>query len=174
MVGQEAGLDVNGARRATRATLDTLFERLSGGEARDLAERLAMTLLRAQAIRPDRDPEPFRYSEFRRRVADREGVDQLSAERHAIAVLTTLRMAAGDNEFDDMAAQLPADFQPILAEARQPHVSVHSAGDFVSRVADLTGLDAHTAERATDAVRRPPRAPLHACRARDAVWGGPR
>ncbi|MBQ0906734.1 DUF2267 domain-containing protein [Micromonospora sp. U21] len=152
MVGHGARLDTQGARRAARATLDTLFERLSGGQARDLAERLSIELVPIEPIIPDRHPELFDHAEFQRRVAGRQGSDEQTGELHAAAVLTALRIAAGDDEFDDLAAQLPHDFQPMLAEARQPHVEVGSADEFLSRVADRTGLDPDAAGRTTEAV----------------------
>lgn len=152
MVGQAAQLGAQDARAAAAATLDTLFERVSGGQARDLAERLSLDVARGEMLIPDRHPEPFGPAEFRHRVADREGSDERSAQRHTVAVLTALRITVGDDEFDDLAAQLPADFQPMFAEARQPHVEIRSADDFLSRVADRTGLDPDAAGRATHAV----------------------
>jgi hypothetical protein len=54
---------------------------------------------------PDRHAEPFDHSEFGRRVADREAWDVQTAEDHSVAVLTAVRIAAGEDEFDDLAAQ---------------------------------------------------------------------
>jgi uncharacterized protein (DUF2267 family) len=53
--------------------------------------------------------------EFVHRVAELEGVSDLEAARHCRAVLLTLREAVGDEEFRDVAAQLPDDFLRTLA-----------------------------------------------------------
>src|SRR4051794_20325073 len=43
-VAERSGLDADGARRATEAVLETLAERIAGGEVDDLVERLPMEL----------------------------------------------------------------------------------------------------------------------------------
>jgi uncharacterized protein (DUF2267 family) len=70
-VAQHAQLSRAAAERATAATLTTLAERLSGGEARDLAARLPREI--APWLRADGRAEGFGADEFVRRVADREG-----------------------------------------------------------------------------------------------------
>lgn len=78
--------------------------------------------------------------------------DGQTAEDHAVAVLAAVRIAVGDDEFNDLTAQLPRDFQPMLEQARRPHMEVRSANDFLSRVVDRTRLDPHAAGRATQAA----------------------
>src|SRR3954447_12739407 len=91
-----AGLGTEGARRATRATLETLGERISRGEARDLAAQLPPEL--APLVATDHDAEAFDVEEFLRRVAEREEVDLEAAQRHATAVLTALGRAVDAQE----------------------------------------------------------------------------
>jgi uncharacterized protein (DUF2267 family) len=55
------------------------------------------------------------FDEFLHRVADREGVAPAQARDHARAVLQALREAAGDDEFFDIASQLPDEYAPVLA-----------------------------------------------------------
>ena len=92
-----------------------------------------------RGVRPCRVPASGgRPGELRR--ADRRN--------HAVAVLTAVRIAVGDDEFNDLAAQLPRDFQPMLEEARRPHMDVRSANDFLSRGVGRTRLDPDAASRA--------------------------
>ncbi|MDP8973196.1 MAG: DUF2267 domain-containing protein [Actinomycetota bacterium] len=62
------------AENAVTATLETLNERITGGEARDLAAQLPKGI--RPALRPKtEEAEGFSLEELYRRVAEREGVD---------------------------------------------------------------------------------------------------
>jgi uncharacterized protein (DUF2267 family) len=148
MVEQRAGLGPDEAARVARATLDAFFERLSGGQARDLAKHLPTELIRPIQVLADRRPEPFDADEFLRRVHELGGVDPDAAE----AVLTAVRVMVGGEEWSDAVAQLPGDFAPLLEEAERPHVEVRSTVEFVARVASHAGVGGGPARRATDAV----------------------
>jgi uncharacterized protein (DUF2267 family) len=152
MVEQKAGLGRVGADRATRATIDAFFERLSGGQARDLAARLPKGFVQPAQVLPDRPPESFDLDTFLRRVAEQEGTDPATAEEHATAVLTALRVIVGADEYAEAVAQLPQDFSQLIAETERPHVAVGSATEFVDRVAERARLDGDAAGRVTDAV----------------------
>src|SRR4051794_21194080 len=80
-VQRDAGLSGPAAERAVRATLETLGERLSSGQARDLAVQLPGTL--GALLVSDTNAQAFDLAEFVRRVAEREGTDPATAERHA-------------------------------------------------------------------------------------------
>jgi uncharacterized protein (DUF2267 family) len=149
-VQQKAGISRLEAERATRATLETLAERLSAGEARDLAAELPPEL--APWIATEGGAEPFHVDEFIRRVAAREQVDLATAEQHARAVFDALGRTVSEDEVDDMAAELPNDFQPLIAEAKRRSVHPLPAEAFWQRVADRAALDADSARRATEAV----------------------
>ncbi|MEA2289988.1 MAG: hypothetical protein QOD55_1985 [Solirubrobacteraceae bacterium] len=154
-VEREAGILRPEARRAVRAALETLAERLTGGEARDLADRLPEQL--RPFVADGEEPEPFGIEEYLHRVARREEVDEATAARHALAVFTALGRAVGRDEVHDMAAELPKDFALLLAAAEAAagdaeRREVVAADEFVTRVADRTGLDADAARRAVDAV----------------------
>jgi uncharacterized protein (DUF2267 family) len=152
MVAGKADLDPVTADRVTRATVDAFLERLSGGEARDLAARLPAELVRPVHVLPDRRAEPFDLDEFLRRVAETTGTDLATAERYAEAVLTALRVVVGADEYAEAVAQLPSDFQPMIAETRRSHVEVRSTVEFIARVASRAGIRMSGARRATDAV----------------------
>jgi uncharacterized protein (DUF2267 family) len=149
-VQQKARLSWEEAERAARATLETLAERLSAGQARDLAGQLPTEL--SAWLFTDSGPEPYHVDEFLRRVAAREHTDVRTAEHHARAVFTALGRTVRDDEIADMVAELPQDFLPLTSEAERREVGIMSLETFLDTVADVAGVDADTARRATDAV----------------------
>jgi uncharacterized protein (DUF2267 family) len=148
IVEQGAGIGREEAVRAAQATLQTLAERIDRGEARDLADELPAEL--APWIATTTPPEGFDLDEFVRRVAEREGVDEATAERHARVVFDAMGRAISPKELFEMLAELPVEYAPMLP--RGPYVDVISAERFWRRVAERAGADDETARRATDAV----------------------
>jgi uncharacterized protein (DUF2267 family) len=147
-VQHAADLSWNEAEAATRATLEALGERISPGEARDLADRLPEEL--GGWVHTDTEAEGFDVDEFVRRVAEREGVDAAAAERHVRAVFLALWRATGARELADVASELSRDYAPLLPVG--PQVEVVSGEAFLARVEERTGLDRDGAARAVDAV----------------------
>jgi uncharacterized protein (DUF2267 family) len=147
-VAADADIGFGEAERAARAVLETLGERIAQGEARDLAAQLPPEL--SPWIATTTPAEGFDVDEFIRRIAEREEVDAVTAERHVRAVFTALSRAVDRREHDQMAAELSKDYWPLLA--RGPHVEVVSAEAFLQRVAERSGLDADAARAATDPV----------------------
>ena len=148
VVRRVAGVGEEAAERATRATLQTLAERLSPEETRDLVERLPPEL--GPWLATGRPAEGFDVDTFLGRVAERAEVDLAAAERRARAVLTALARAVGDDEYADMVAQLPKDYAMLLP--RGPAVEVQPVEVLLAKVARRAGLDLDGARRATDAV----------------------
>ncbi|MEV4759303.1 DUF2267 domain-containing protein [Micromonospora sp. NPDC049559] len=116
-VARRTGVSGTDAAAITEATLTTLADRISGGEAEDLAgalpDRLGAYLNKA----PTREPaESFGLGEFVRRVTERAGVDDVAADGGLRAVFATLREAVAEHRFDDVVAQFPKD----LREAAEP------------------------------------------------------
>lgn len=151
-----AGIPRDEAERAVEATLTTLAERISGGQARDIAKQLAPDL---RPLLTDGDKaEPFGYADFLRRVAEREGVPPEVAERDARAVFAELGRAVTHDEIADMASELPRDFAPLIIAAEsvpgppEPPVGTMTFDDFINRVARRAGLDPGRARRASEAV----------------------
>jgi uncharacterized protein (DUF2267 family) len=102
------------AEAFTSATLRTLGERLTGGEADDVAAQLPQELKGLLLAAPP-EAERFGVDEFLRRVKERaNAINKVDAERGARAVLATLRHAVTAGEFEDMLAQLPAEFVPLV------------------------------------------------------------
>jgi uncharacterized protein (DUF2267 family) len=109
-----AGASLAQAEAITEATLRTLAERITSGEARDLAAQLPKELQEPLTAGVDEQAEAFGLREFVRRVAERAGVDETLAQEGARAVLLTLRGAVSHGEFDDVMAQLPEEFRQLL------------------------------------------------------------
>jgi uncharacterized protein (DUF2267 family) len=100
--------------RATRATLETLVQRMAGGEAHDLASQLPPEI--GKYVQGERagSGERFSLDEFFQRVSQREGVDVPEAVSHARAVIKVVNEAVSQGEINDVRAQLPADFAPLF------------------------------------------------------------
>lgn len=112
-VAKRAGLSPPEADNIIRATLTTLTERISGGEAHDLATQLPEEL--GELMHKDVDfGERLDLAEFLNEVRARAGVDRQVAAEGIRAVLTTVRDAVSAEEFKDMASELPKDIQQLL------------------------------------------------------------
>jgi uncharacterized protein (DUF2267 family) len=155
-VQEGAHIPPDEAERAACATLQTLAERISPGEAEDIAERLPGEL---QSCLEPGPAESFHVDEFLRRIGERVGVDRTGAERDAKAVFAALSAAVGPDEIADIRSELPKDFDPLIDEAlvRAPHPPIPaepalSYDEFLERVAERANLDRGRAQRATDAV----------------------
>jgi uncharacterized protein (DUF2267 family) len=112
-VGQRADVSLETAESLTAATLRTLAERISGGEARDLAAQLHSALKPYLSSAPE-PAESFGAEEFVRRVAERAGVDEDKARAGIQAVFSTVREAVTGGEIDDIRAQLSRDYDQLI------------------------------------------------------------
>jgi uncharacterized protein (DUF2267 family) len=103
------------AMRATRATLETLAERLGPDESRHLAAQLPheIQLFLADAGTPM--PERFSSDEFLLRVCAREGIDLPESTHHARAVIDVLTQAVSRGEILDVLDRLPDDYRRLFA-----------------------------------------------------------
>jgi uncharacterized protein (DUF2267 family) len=156
-VERDAHTSREDAERAVQATLRTLAERLTGGEARHVAGELPPPA--SEWLHDGNKAEPFGVAEFLQRVAEREGVPEETAKEHARAVFAALGRALSSKELHDMVSELPKDFQELVATALwargdsirhdAPQVD---ADEFIRRVAARAGLDFDGAVRATAAV----------------------
>ncbi|WP_422733561.1 DUF2267 domain-containing protein [Micromonospora sp. WMMD558] len=105
----------------TRATLETLAERLTGGEVLDLAVQLPRPLQLVLKPGPDNESaQRVGAAEFVTRVAARAHVDESTARDAVRAVFTTLREAISGGEFDDVVVQLPRDYRDMVEPALAP------------------------------------------------------
>ncbi|HWE09509.1 MAG TPA: DUF2267 domain-containing protein [Solirubrobacteraceae bacterium] len=151
IVREAAGIPLEQAEQAASATLKTLAERISGGEADDIAAFIPRELRGVLTSVPE-PAEPFGLDEFVRRVAEREGVDEATARRHAEAVFVALGQAVAPGELRDMAAQLPREYEPLLEAAQVGRRAAPEEDPLVTGVAHLASLDPPMARRAVEAV----------------------
>ncbi|MFB6141593.1 MAG: DUF2267 domain-containing protein [Halosimplex sp.] len=108
--------DDDAAERAAVATLLTLGEHVSEGEADDLAGGLPSEFAETVTDRSDETPEEFSADEFVARVADREGdgVDADAALVHVRAVMATLADEGLRGELREAREQLPDGFATLF------------------------------------------------------------
>ncbi|WP_214365890.1 DUF2267 domain-containing protein [Pseudonocardia sp. H11422] len=140
---ERAGVAADKAEVLARAALQTLAERITGGEAEDLAEQLPAEL-REPLQRPRNAPaEAFGLDEFVRRAGERAGIDEELARRATRSLLLTLRDALTPQEFDDVVSQLPEEYRELL---RIDH------DEFLRRVSARAKVPADRAEVFTRAV----------------------
>lgn len=140
-VQQRAKLPDSGrAVRAIQATLETLGERLFGGEADELAAQLPPEI--GYYLRQAQAKDNFGMDEFFDRICLREGVHLGTAMHHARIVLSVLTEAVSRGEIEDAQAQLPEDLRWLLKNtyndatvtpdqrnfARTPHAQHQSPG----------------------------------------------
>src|SRR5690348_13959187 len=112
-----AGVSPDDAEMLTYATLQTLAERLTGGEAADLASQLPVWL--QDTLHKDfEQAEDFGLEEFVQRVGVNAGTDTALAWQGVRAVMTTLQDAVSRGEFDDVMAQLPDEYLNVLQPQR--------------------------------------------------------
>lgn len=111
-VAGRTGWDRERVEAVTRATLATLAARITRGEADDLAAQLPGEL-KEPLLSGKSEAEPFDVAEFKRRVAEHAGVPEEEAEKGILAVFETVRAGVTGGEFDDVVAQLPAEFREL-------------------------------------------------------------
>jgi uncharacterized protein (DUF2267 family) len=101
------------AEKAARATLETLGERLAGGEPGNLAAQLPQEIGRYLEER-EGTAERFGLDDFFNRVSERSGADLPGATHQARAVVAVLGEAVSEGELDDVRQQLPEEFTPLF------------------------------------------------------------
>ena len=103
------------AEKATRATLETLKERLAGNEPSNLAVQLPPEVARFVEGEGGRDA--FSVQEFYERVAQKEGTtNSEEAVKHARAVSTVLQTAVTGGELEDVRSQLGNDYEELFGQ----------------------------------------------------------
>jgi uncharacterized protein (DUF2267 family) len=102
------------AQKATRATLETLKERLAGNEPSNLAAQLPPEI--APFVEGHGGREAFSVEEFYGRVAQKEGVGNDEAVKHARAVATVLQTAVTGGELEDVRSQLGDEYKELFGQ----------------------------------------------------------
>lgn len=102
---------------AIRAVLEVMGQRITIGQADDLATALPLDF--RPSLRQSPDAQSFGLDEFLSRVAEREGVDMRAAAEHARAVLSALADAVPKNELLDTLEQLPKEMRDLFVQAKK-------------------------------------------------------
>jgi uncharacterized protein (DUF2267 family) len=102
------------AETATRATCETLRERLAGGEPKDIASQLPNEIAKCFEAPQRENPERFDVKEFFRRVSERASIEAEDAAFQSRAVLEVLQEAVSPGEVSDIRAQLTDDYQALF------------------------------------------------------------
>ncbi|CAA9445339.1 MAG: hypothetical protein AVDCRST_MAG80-1718 [uncultured Rubrobacteraceae bacterium] len=100
------------AERTIKVTLEILKQRLAGNEPDNLAVQLPEDL--ANPLRGEGGREGFALAEFYRRVAEKEGIEEPQAMRHARAVALVLQEAVTTGEMDDVCHQLKDEYAELF------------------------------------------------------------
>jgi uncharacterized protein (DUF2267 family) len=107
------------AVKAIRATLETLAERLAGGEPKDLAAQLPEEIGAYLQHEKAGTGERFSLDEFFKRVSEREGADLPVSVYHARVVIEVLTEAVTRGQMNDVRAQLPEEFDRLFEAGSQ-------------------------------------------------------
>ncbi|MET0494407.1 MAG: DUF2267 domain-containing protein [Actinoplanes sp.] len=116
-VAERSGVDDESALRVAEAVLETLAERITAGEVRDLTARLPVALhgaLKRGAAQADSATRRMPPDEFVHRVEQRAGVGPDQARQCIRAVFATVREATRE-EFFDVTVQLPGGYRDLIA-----------------------------------------------------------
>lgn len=101
---------------ATRATLETLAERIDPHEAHHLASQLPREIgIFLENTSSGDTGERFSFDAFCQRVAHREEKEVSTALFHARCVLETVQEAVSAGEMRDVRSQLPSEFERLFA-----------------------------------------------------------
>ncbi|MBE9005757.1 DUF2267 domain-containing protein [Fortiea sp. LEGE XX443] len=114
------------AELATRATLETLAERLAGREPLNAAAQLPKGL--AQYLQHQYAGAGTRFSldEFFQRVSLKEGAQLPDAVHHARAVIEVLQETISPGEINDIRSQLPSEYDPLFDSGSQGRMRVNT------------------------------------------------
>ncbi|RLP89307.1 DUF2267 domain-containing protein [Micromonospora sp. BL4] len=113
VVGKRAGMPAAEAAKIVGATLTTLSEGVSGGEARHLATQVPEEL--RGYLHKDVDfAEQLDLVKFLNEVGVRAGTDGDRTAEVARAVLTTLREAVSAEDLENLESELPKDFRRLF------------------------------------------------------------
>ncbi|SCL72240.1 Uncharacterized conserved protein, DUF2267 family [Micromonospora citrea] len=121
-VSRRSGLSTAQSATIARAVLQTMVERMTGDSSGDPAGHLPDELdgYLAGPGPDDGRPAVPGPAQFLRQVGERAGVDEATARAGAGAVFATLREAVTVEEFHEMVARLPRDFDGMTQPIPRP------------------------------------------------------
>ncbi|QSJ15781.1 DUF2267 domain-containing protein [Nostoc sp. UHCC 0702] len=102
------------AQRATRATLETIKERIPGDEAKVLAEKLPQQLGEYLQGREGDSGESFNLQEFIARTSQKENIEPTTTAIHVRAVFAVLQNALNPEIFASFQALFPHNYEELF------------------------------------------------------------
>ncbi|BAY77245.1 hypothetical protein NIES25_37050 [Nostoc linckia NIES-25] len=114
------------AELATRATLETLAQRLAGDEPLNAAAQLPRGIAEYMRHEYAGAGDRFSIDEFFERVSQRESVELADAVRHARVVIEVLSQAISRGEIDDIRSQLPSEFDPLFEAGSEGRMRINT------------------------------------------------
>ncbi|MDB9541189.1 DUF2267 domain-containing protein [Anabaenopsis tanganyikae CS-531] len=102
------------AERATRATLETITERIPGDEFKEVAAELPQELAQSLQRREGETSEPFNLQEFITRVSQRENIEPTTSAIHVRAVFAVLQNAIKPDKFSKFHNYFDHDYEELF------------------------------------------------------------
>lgn len=103
------------AERATRATLETIKERIAGNEAQELARILPEPLSNCLRGAETEQGQIFDLQEFIARTSKKENIEPTTAAMHVRAVFAVLQNAIKPETFASFHAHFSHDYEELFA-----------------------------------------------------------
>lgn len=135
------------AEGVAEAALATLGERISDGQAADLAAQLPEEVAEPLAEPPVAEAEEFPVDEFVDRVGERSPAENADPVAQSRAVVGAVADAVDESELRDAREQLPPEYDVVLRSG-----PTADPDEFVDRVADAADLDDGRAREAITAA----------------------
>ncbi|MBF2015774.1 MAG: DUF2267 domain-containing protein [Rivularia sp. T60_A2020_040] len=110
--------------RVTRATLETIKERIVGDEAKDLAAQLPEEIAQYLRGREGENGQHFKLQEFIERVSKKADVKSTDAIMQVRAVFTVLQNAVSPGEFADFKHNFSDDYAELFPTVSENKASV--------------------------------------------------
>ncbi|BAY07937.1 DUF2267 domain-containing protein [Calothrix sp. NIES-2098] len=105
------------AERATRATLETIKERIGSDEANELAAQLPDELRNYLATNQGESEQSFNLQEFIARTSQKEDIDPVTAVTHVRAVFAVLENAVTPEKFTAFHTHFSHDYEELFTTA---------------------------------------------------------
>ncbi|BAY31640.1 hypothetical protein NIES2107_35260 [Nostoc carneum NIES-2107] len=111
------------AERATRATLETIKERIPAEEVQALAEQLPRELKNYLETSQGQPGQIFNLQEFINRTSQKENIEPTTAAIHVRAVFAVLQNAVVPEKFASFHAYFSHDYEELFTSASSSEVS---------------------------------------------------
>lgn len=102
------------AERATRATLETLTQRIPTHEVKEIAAELPQELGESLQGREGEISEPFKLQEFISRVSQKENIEPTTTAIHVRAVFAVLQNAINPDKFSRFHNYFDHDYEELF------------------------------------------------------------